>query len=64
MADFNGVKDGNTIYSCKDSTARTSISTIEGKIPSSASSSNKLATASEIPVFSVTDETLIINTGS
>ena len=48
MADFNGVKNGNTYLDCKDSTARSSISTIEGLIPSGASTSNKLATASDL----------------
>ena len=46
--DFNGVKNGNTYLDCKDSTARSSISTIEGLIPSGASTSNKLATASDL----------------
>ena len=49
MADFNGIKKGNTTYETKDATARNSISAIEGKIPSNASSSNKLATQADIP---------------
>ena len=49
MADFNGIKKGNTIYDTKDATARSRISTIEGKIPSSASTSNKLATQADLP---------------
>ena len=53
MADFNGVKNGNTFLDCKDSTARSSISTIEGLIPSSASATNKLATASDVSTVTV-----------
>lgn len=37
-------------YNLKDATARSDISTINGKIPSGASSSNKMATASDLPV--------------
>ena len=48
MADFKGIKNGSTYLDCKDATARTSISTIEGLIPSSATTSNKLATAADI----------------
>ena len=50
MADFNGVKNGNTFLDCKDSTARC---TIEGLIPSSASATNKLATASDVSTVTV-----------
>lgn len=49
MADFLGVKDGNTFRDCKDTTARNSITAIEGLIPSTASSSNKLVTEADIP---------------
>jgi hypothetical protein len=48
MADFLGVKDGNTFRDCKDSTARSDISNIQSVIPGGASGSNKLATASDI----------------
>lgn len=49
MADFLGIKKNNTTYDVKDTTARSSISTIEGLIPSSATTSNKLATQADIP---------------
>ena len=48
MADFKGFKKSGTTYDCYDGTARSDISTINGKIPSGASSSNKLATASDV----------------
>lgn len=49
MADISKVNPNGTVYNIKDATARSSISTIEGKIPSNASTSNKLATMSDIP---------------
>ena len=64
MADFKGIKNGSTYLDCKDATARSSISTIEGMIPSSASASNKLVTASEFPAFTVSGETLIFGAPS
>lgn len=50
MADISKIKEKSTQveYNLKDATARTSISTIEGKIPSTASASNKLATQADI----------------
>ena len=46
MVDWNGFKKNGTTYIPNDATARASISTIEGKIPSAASSSNKLVDTS------------------
>ena len=50
MADISKISPdgGTTEYNIKDATARSSVTTIDGKIPSSASSSNKLATASDV----------------
>ena len=50
MADISKIKKKSTQaeYNIKDSSARSSISTIEGKIPSSASASNKLATMADV----------------
>ncbi len=50
MADISKISPdgGTTKYNIKDATARTEVSTINGKIPSGASSSNKMATASDV----------------
>ena len=50
MADISKISPdgGTTEYNIKDSTARSDVSTINGKIPSGASSSNKMATASDV----------------
>lgn len=55
MADISKIKKKSTQteYNIKDSSARSSISTIEGLIPSSATTSNKLATAADIPSITV-----------
>lgn len=45
---FEGFEQGGSIIPVKDTTARNSITAIEEKIPSGASSSNKLATASDV----------------
>jgi len=45
-ATFDGIKDGSTLVPCKDATARSDISTVNEKIPSAASSSNKLVDTS------------------
>lgn len=48
MADWNGFKKNGTSYIPNDATARESITAINAKIPSNASSSNKLSTASDL----------------
>ena len=45
---FIDENDDETVYDLEDSAAQASILAIEGKIPSNASSSNKMATASDI----------------
>lgn len=45
---FVDENDNETVYDLEDSAAQASILAIEGKIPSNASSSNKMATASDI----------------
>ena len=52
MPDLNIFEINHTEYGFEDSTARGSISTINGKIPSNASSSNKMATASDVSAIS------------
>ena len=54
MADISKISPdgGTTEYNIKDATARTDVSTINGKIPSGASSSNKMATASDVTTVS------------
>lgn len=49
MADLSTFEINNTTYNFRDSAAHSDIATINGKIPSSASSSNKLLTATERP---------------
>lgn len=49
MADISKVRKDSTEYNIKDATARSSISTIEGLIPSSATTSNKLVTEADTP---------------
>lgn len=64
MTDFKGLKKGNTYYNVIDSTARNSISGIEGKIPSNASASNKMATASDIPAAQIQSDWNQTNTSA
>lgn len=56
MANIHGIEVSGQTYDLKDTTARNGVQTnandidgIEGKIPASASSSNKLATKEDIP---------------
>ena len=49
MADISKINPNGTEYNLKDATARSDISAINDKIPSNASSSNKLATITDIP---------------
>ena len=46
--EFVDENEQSAVYDLEDTTARNSITAIEGKIPSNASSSNKMATASDI----------------
>lgn len=48
MADISKINPNGTEYNLKDAQARSDISTINGKIPTNASSDNKLATISDV----------------
>ena len=58
------VRKTNTIYDLEDSTARDSISSINDKIPSGASSSDKLVKSSDLGTAAGKDSTSTITAGS
>lgn len=58
------VRKTNTIYDLEDSTARDSISSINDKIPSGASSSDKLVKSSDLGTAAGKDSTNTITAGS
>lgn len=66
MANLNQIKvrKTNTIYDLEDSTARDSISSINDKIPSGASSSDKLVKSSDLGTAAGKDSTSSVTAGS
>lgn len=58
------VRKTNTIYDIEDSTARDSISSINDKIPSGASSSDKLVKSSDLGTAAGKDSTSSVSSGS